>query len=452
MHYFVFAFILFFTVSGCQQAPSPAPTDGPPNIVLFYVDDLGYGDLSGYGHPNNYTPRLDQLALEGAKLTSFYTASSVCTPSRASLLTGRYPVRFGMAHNEGPDTQGGMPADELTLAEALKAAGYRTAAFGKWHLGSVEGHFPTEHGFDEYFGILYSNDMMPPWVNTERPLHLYRNTEPTDEYPVDQTTLTKRYTEETIRFIRDAGEDPFFVYVPHAMPHLPIYASSAFDGSSQGGRYGDVIEEIDWSAGQVLDVLEEEGLRDNTIFIFTSDNGPWNVLPPRMYETEEVEKWHAGTQGPFRGSKASSWEGGHRVPFIISWPARIPEGIHRTAMATNMDLYTTLLNLAGATAPDDRPVDGKDIMSLILDDAASPHEYFYYFRTDHLEAIRDANWKLHVKPMPGFERVTPQLFNLNEDPYERFDVAMDHPDVVNRLYDQLQAFGTSVGARVVNLE
>ena len=344
MKYILLIFAAF--LYGCQQAP--APPDPAPNIVLFYVDDLGYGDLSGYGHPNNYTPRLDKLALEGAKLTGFYTAASVCTPSRASLLTGRYPIRFGMARNEGPDTRGGMPAEEVTLAEALKEVGYRTAAFGKWHLGSVDGHFPTQHGFDEYFGILYSNDMMPPWVNTERPLHLYRNTEPTDEYPVDQTTLTKRYTEETIRFIKEGGDEPFFVYVPHAMPHLPIYASNDFEGTSQGGLYGDVIEEIDWSVGQVLDALDEEELSNNTIFIFTSDNGPWNMLPPRMYETEEVEKWHAGTQGPFRGSKASSWDGGHRVPFIIRWPGQIPAGIHRTAMATNMDLYTTLINIAGA--------------------------------------------------------------------------------------------------------
>ena len=450
MKYF-FALLTFVVfLAGCQQAP--ALNDTPPNIVLFYVDDLGYGDLSGYGHPNNYTPRLDQLALEGAKLTGFYTAASVCTPSRASLLTGRYPIRFGMARNEGPDTKGGMPPEEYTLAEALKDVGYRTAAFGKWHLGSVDGHFPTQHGFDEYFGILYSNDMMPPWVQTERPLHLYRNTEPTDEYPVDQTTLTKRYTEEAIRFIKEDREEPFFVYVPHAMPHLPIYASNEFNGTSQGGLYGDVIEEIDWSVGQVLDALEEEGLSDNTLFIFTSDNGPWNMLPPRMYETEEVEKWHAGTQGPFRGSKASSWDGGHRVPFIIRWPGQIPAGIHRTSMATNMDLYTTLINIAGASLPDDRPIDGKDMMSLLLNDAPSSHEYFYYFRNLNLEAIRDASWKLHVKPMPGIDGIEPQLFNLHEDPYERFNVAENHPAIVDRLYTQLQTFGASVGANVIALE
>ena len=413
---------------------------------MFYVDDLGYGDLSGYGHPNNETPRLDQLALEGAKMTAFYTAASVCTPSRAALLTGRYPIRFGMESNQGPDSPGGMPADEVLLAEALKEVGYRTAAFGKWHLGSTEGHFPTQHGFDEYFGILYSNDMMPPWVVTERPLHLYRNTEPTDEYPVDQTTITKRYTEEAIRFIQESDGEPFFIYLPHSMPHLPIYASEAFAGTSEGGRYGDVVEELDWSVGAVLDALEAEELTNNTIFIFTSDNGPWNDLPPRMYETEEVEKWHAGTQGPFRGSKATSWDGGHRVPFIIRWPGKIPAGVRSSELATNMDLYPTLLTAAGATIPDDKPIDGKDLMPLLTSNAPSAHTYFYYFRNNRLEAIRDADWKLNVKPLNTDGPVEFLLFDLHEDPYERFNIADTHPDVVQRLHEQMLDFGASVQA------
>ena len=451
MNHIIWATLLALMFSSCQNTPdqtSASAPEGPPNIVLFYVDDLGYGDLSGYGHPNIYTPRLDQLALEGAKLTAFYTAAPVCTPSRAALLTGRYPIRFGMENNEGPDTKGGMPAEEITMAEALKEVGYQTAAFGKWHLGSVEGHFPTQHGFDEYFGILYSNDMMPPWVQTERPLHLYRGTEPTEEYPVDQTTLTKRYTEEAIRFIKERDESPFFVYIPHAMPHLPIYASESFDGSSLGGQYGDVIEEIDWSVGQVLDAIDAEGLRENTIFIFTSDNGPWNELPPRMYETEEVEKWHAGTQGPFRGSKASTWEGGHRVPFIVRWPGQVPEGVIRQAIATNMDLYPTLLEAAGATIPDDRPLDGKNMMPLLVDNDPDVHDYFYYFRSDRLEAIRDHDWKLNVKPEIVGAPVTYQLFNLHDDPYERFNVADAHPDVVDRLYQEMVSFGLRVTARV----
>ena len=247
-----------FVLSSCQ--PPSATPPGPPNIVLIFADDLGYGDLSSYGHPTIHTPRLDRMAQEGIKLTSFYVAAPVCTPSRAALMTGRFPIRLGMPGNQGPDSQGGMPADEQTLAEALKAQGYRTAAFGKWHLGSTPGFFPTDHGFDEYFGLLYSNDMIPPWVNTERPLHLYRNATPTDEQPVDQRTLTKRYTEEAVRVIRDAQGQPFFIYLPHSMPHLPVYASEERTGRSKGGRYGDVIEELDWSTGRFLDVLAEEGL------------------------------------------------------------------------------------------------------------------------------------------------------------------------------------------------
>ncbi len=449
MKYLPVFVLLVLACTSCQpdtNTPDTNAREAPPNIVLFYVDDLGYGDLSGYGHPNHHTPRLDRLAAEGVKMTAFYTAAPVCTPSRAALLTGRYPIRFGMHNNEGPNTMGGMPPEEVTMAEALQAAGYRTAAFGKWHLGSVDGHFPTQHGFDEYFGILYSNDMMPPWVQTERPLHLYRDTIPTEEYPVDQTTLTRRYTEEALRFVREGGEEPFFLYVPHAMPHLPIYASDTFSGASAGGTYGDVIEEIDWSVGQVLDVLDEEGLSDNTVFIFTSDNGPWNEMPPRMYETEAVERWHAGTQGPFRGSKASTWDGGHRVPFIVRWPGHLPENAFRTNVATNMDLYPTLLSIAGADIPEDRPIDGRDLMAVWTDDAPSPHEYFYYFISNRLEAIRDQDWKLNVKPVDNGP-VDPLLFNMREDPYERFNVADAHPEVVDRLFSELIRFGEEVGAR-----
>jgi arylsulfatase A-like enzyme len=307
---------------------------------------------------------------------------------------------------------------------------------------------PTEHGFDEYFGILYSNDMMPPWVNTDRPLRLHRGTEPTSEYPVDQTTLTKRYTEEAIRFIRQSNGEPFFIYLPHAMPHLPIYASESFQGRSEGGRYGDTIEELDWSAGTILDVLKEEGLDDQTLVIFTSDNGPWRNMPPRMYDTEPVEKWDAGTSGPFMGEKGTTWEGGHRVPAIIRWPGSIPADKVSSEIATTMDLYTTILNLAGATMPD-KAVDGLDIWPLVSTNAESPHTYYHYFWIDMIQGVRDETWKLRI--LPGESEVadpTTLLFDLHNDPYERYDVAADHPEIVDRLREEMVRFAGETGARL----
>ena len=439
-------------LSACQH-PSATPP-GPPNIVLIFADDLGYGDLSSYGHPTIHTPRLDRMAQEGIKLTSFYVAAPVCTPSRAALMTGRFPIRLGMPGNQGPDSQGGIPADEQTLAEALKAQGYRTAAFGKWHLGSTPGFFPTDHGFDEYFGLLYSNDMIPPWVNTERPLHLYRNTTPTDEQPVDQRMLTKRYTEEAVRVIREAQGQPFFIYLPYSMPHLPVYASEERTGHSKGGRYGDVIEELDWSTGRILDVLTEEGLDDNTLVIFTSDNGPWRNMPPRMYETEPVEKWHGGTTGSLRGAKATTYEGGFRVPALLRWPGHIPVGQVSAEIATTMDLHRTILHLAGAAMPE-KPLDGLNLWPMLTQQDASPHDYYYYFWINRLDAIRDATWKLRIAPpaeswisheVQEEPPVETALFNLMNDPFEQFNLAAEHPDVVARLRAQMVAFAEETGA------
>ena len=296
--------MLFASVAclGCK-----APAERPPNIVIIFADDLGYGDLSSYGHPTIKTPRLDRMAEEGVRLTSFYVASPACSPSRYALLTGRYPVRSDIIWALGPDEERGIAASEYTLAEALKERGYRTAAVGKWHLGARPGFFPTEHGFDSYFGLLYSNDMMPPWVMTERPLQLWRDTVPV-EHPVDQSTLTERYTEQAVSFIRDSGDAPFFLYLAHSMPHVPLHTSERFRGRSAGGLYGDVVETIDWSAGRILDVLEEEGLADQTLVIFTSDNGPWNEMPDRMFSEGKIQPWDAGSAGPLRGSKATTWE------------------------------------------------------------------------------------------------------------------------------------------------
>ena len=283
------SFTLLLSLFAACSSPSEAPTDPQrPNVVLIFADDLGYGDLSCYGHPTIQTPRLDRLASEGIKLTSFYTAAAVCTPSRAGLLTGRYPLRVGLPGNLGPDSEGGLNQEERTLAEGLRGNGYRTAAFGKWHLGAVPGYLPTDRGFDEYFGILYSNDMMPPWVNTQRPLHLYRNDQPTAEQPVEQATLTQRYTDEAIRFLSADSDKPFFLYLPYAMPHLPLSASAAFRGQSAGGLYGDVIDEIVANVGRLLDALEIAGLADNTLVVFTSDHGPWLTLTERTLNSDAV--------------------------------------------------------------------------------------------------------------------------------------------------------------------
>jgi arylsulfatase A len=418
-----------------------------PNIIVIFADDLGYGDLSVYGHPTIHTPRLDRMAQEGIKLTSFYVSSPACSPSRFALLTGRYPIRAKLLWALGPEEDWSLPDSELTLAEALKARGYRTAAIGKWHLGSWPGSFPTEHGFESYYGLLYSNDMMPPWVATERPLELWRDTLAI-EYPVDQNTLTERYTEEAIRFIRDAGDEPFFLYLAHSMPHVPLHTSERFRGGSAGGLYGDVIETIDWSAGRILDALAEEGLDDRTLVIFTSDNGPWNEMPDRMFREDKIKPWDAGTAGPLRGTKATTWEGGVRVPFIARWPGRIPAEQVSAEMAATMDVYVTLLELAGAELPAERVVDGFDIWPLLTGQAGTPREYFYYVYPDRLEGVRDRAWKLVVRQDNPGKPPAPELYDLRVDPYERYDVAVAHPEVVERLEQRMIAFAQETGAKL----
>lgn len=433
-------FLLGVACLGCEA-------QRPPNIVIIFADDLGYGDLSSYGHPTIRTPRLDRMAQEGIKLTSFYVASPACSPSRYALLTGRYPVRSDIIWALGPDEERGIAASEVTLAEALKARGYRTAAVGKWHLGARPGFFPTEHGFDSYYGLLYSNDMMPPWVGTERPLELWRDTVPV-EHPVDQSTLTERYTEEAVAFIRASRDTPFFLYLAHSMPHVPLHTSERFQGQSEGGLYGDVIETIDWSTGRILDALEEEGLADHTLVIFTSDNGPWNEMPERMFSEGKIQPWDAGSAGPLRGSKAMIWEGGVRVPFIARWLGRIPAGQVSSELATTMDLYTTVIGVAGGAVPRDRPVDGQNILPLLKGAAGSPRDDFFYCYPDRLQAVRDGEWKLVIRRTDPQGPAMLELYNMRTDPYERFTVAQSHPEVVERLRQKMLAFAEETGARL----
>jgi arylsulfatase A-like enzyme len=328
-----------------------------PNIVVIFTDDLGYGDIGPFGHPTIRTPHLDRMASKGMKLTQFYVADPVCTPSRAALMTGRLPVRSGLTRVLYPDDSTGLPAREVTLAEALSDQGYATAAVGKWHLGHLPQYLPTAHGFDSYFGVPYSNDMYAdPDAAWERKRHfpdvpLMRDTTVV-ERPVRQATLTRRYTEEATQFIREnRGEQPFFLYLAHTFPHVPLHASERFRGESRRGRYGDVVEELDWSVGRVLQTLRERDLAENTLVVFTSDNGPWLTKGLR-----------GGSPGLLRNGKGTTWEGGMRVPTIAWWPSEIEGGTVSAALGTTMDLYTTALRLAGATPPARSPCrrDGPD--------------------------------------------------------------------------------------------
>ena len=417
-----------------------------PNIVIIFTDDMGYGDVGVYGHPTIRTPHIDEMAAQGQKWTQFYAAASVCTPSRAALLTGRLPIRSGMCSDERgvlfPDSAGGLPADELTLAEALKSQGYATACIGKWHLGHLPQHLPTRHGFDRYFGIPYSNDMNRlPDVDREMQMNpkveywdvpLMRD-EAIIERPADQTTITKRYTEEAVRFIRESSDGPFFLYLAHSMPHIPLFASEAFDGKSRAGLYGDVIEEIDWSVGQIMQVLRENGLAENTLVVFTSDNGPW-----QMYDEQ------AGSAGPLYGGKATCWEGGMRVPGVFWWPGTIEPGVVRD-LGSTMDLFTTACKLAGAVIPDDRIIDGLDLCPVLFGHRPSPRDGLFYYKRRKIHAVRMGPYKLHLittdvnNVYGGFTKLeSPLLYHLDQDPGERFDIAKQHPEVIKAIMQKIQ--------------
>jgi len=411
-----------------------APPDDKPNFVILYADDLGYGDLACYGHPTISTPNLDRMAGEGMRFTQFYSAAPVCTPSRAALMTGRLPIRNGMCSNKRgvlfPDSAGGIQPDEILLPEALKKLGYATGMVGKWHLGHLPEYLPTRNGFDEYFGIPYSNDMKPtPLMQNEKAI----------EEPAVQETLTTRYTLKAIDFIKRHREKPFFLYLAHSMPHLPVSTSEKFLDKSDGGLYGDVIETIDWSVGRIRETLEAKGIAENTLLVFTSDNGPWLDLPDRMLN-ENVERWHGGSPGPLRGAKGTTYEGGMRVPMITCWPGHIPAGTRNAHVASTMDLLPTIAGITGAALPKDRILDGSDILPLLSGTAESPHEYFYYFRGDQLEAVRHGVWKLRKE---GASAET-ELFHMENDPRELYNVADAHPDIVEALMERMKNFQEEV--------
>ena len=387
-----------------------------PNFVVIFTDDQGYQDVGCFGSPKIKTPNLDRMAAEGMKFTDFYVAASVCSPSRAALLTGCYPSRTGVTRVLFPRDNVGLKTETKTIAEVLKTRGYATACIGKWHLGHKPPHLPTFRGFDSYFGIPYSNDM--------RPTPLMRNTETVEE-PANQATLTQRYTEEAVTFLKANKAKPFFLYLPHTMPHVPLAASERFKGKSARGLYGDVIEEIDWSTGEILKAIKELGIDSRTLVIYTSDNGPWLS-----------KKAHGGCSLPLRDGKFSTYEGGMRMPCIMRWPGKIPAGTLCSEMALTMDFLPTLAKLAGADLPAGYELNGKDISALMTRPGAkTPHEAFFYYRGTTLEAVRSGKWKaiLYAKDSDGQPGRPHELYDLKADISEKTDVAADNADVVKRL-------------------
>ena len=422
------------------RSPVKTSTARPPNVVIIFCDDLAYADISPFGAKTS-TPNLARLAREGRRFTDFYVGQAVCSASRAALLTGCYPNRIGILGALGPKSKTGINSNEVTLAEILKGCGYATAIYGKWHLGEAPPFLPTRHGFDEWFGLPYSNDMWPfhPTGGTNYPpLPLFENEKVVQLMP-DQTQLTTWYTEHAVKFIERKKDQPFFLYLAHNMPHVPLHVSSKFKDRSGRGLYADVIMEIDWSVGEVLRALKRHGLDENTLMVFTSDNGPW-----LLYGN------HAGNAGPLREGKMTSFDGGVREPTLMRWPGKIPAGSVCHEMAWSMDLLPTIAKLAGTNAPTDRIIDGRDIWPLMSGarGAKTPHEVYYCYWGQELQSVRSGHWKLHVphkyaKPNPaggdgkpgkyGTNEIGLALFDLSSDIGEKQNVAREHPDIVARL-------------------
>ncbi|WP_406694917.1 sulfatase [Singulisphaera sp. Ch08] len=436
---FVFVLLVSLALDKPSARSLGAEESRPPNVIVIYCDDLGYADIEPFGAPKTKTPNLVKFAAEGRKFTDFHVTSGVCSPSRASLLTGCYPKRVGLHTNEKggwvlfPGNQRGLNPKEITLAEVLKTKGYATACVGKWHLGDQPEFLPTRQGFDDYFGIPFSNDMgqTTDKGRTQRkrpPTPLLRGEQVIETEP-DQRQLTRRYTDEAIRFVETNRDRPFFLYLAHSMPHWPQFASDSFAGKSGNGRYGDSVEEIDASTGELLQALTRLGIDEKTLVVFTSDNGG----PIRQ----------GANNTPLRAGKGTTWEGGMRVPCLVRWPKTIPAGTVCGELASTLDLLPTFARLAGAEIPTDRIIDGKDIRPLLTGQAGAhtPSDVFYHYHLGQLQAVRSGPWKLivpHVaRPNQGKPeqtvQVSLQLYNLDDDISESRDVASAHPEVVARL-------------------
>ncbi len=443
---------------GCGDGPPP-----PPNVIIMFVDDMGYGDIGVYGLDTYATPNLDRMAEEGVRFTDFYVSQAVCSASRASLLTGNYANRIGIHGALGPMNSHGLHEDEVTLAELFKAQGYATAAYGKWHLGHHPDFLPLKHGFDEFYGIPYSNDMWP--YHPENP-EVWGDL-PTIEgdsivgYNMDQSLFTADFTLRSTEFIRSqvSADRPFFLYIAHPMPHVPLFVSEKHNGASGAGLYGDVIHEIDWSMGQILQTLQATGIDRNTLVLFASDNGPW-----LSYGN------HAGSTGPLREGKGTAWEGGVRVPFIARWPNILPEGLVVNTPAMTIDLFPTLAHLIGAPLPE-HPIDGQNIWPLMTGESdRSPQKaYFFWYKQNELHAVRSNQWKLHFPHQyrtmngqePGLDGIPGkytqqnaglELYNLVADIGELHDVSDTHPGVVQELNVLADSMREVLGDRLRDME